>query len=114
MNDIFLLLSLLQTEQPLLTKSSTRTNEHTVKASSQTGPHPPSEAVLHFSDNPQFWCPTDGDQTPTLEVEFRENRIVTALELRGDPDTDGHIEQAGLNYKKLVFAQDCTAPSVSV
>jgi hypothetical protein len=98
-------------ERPLLTKSSASTDEHTLKASSQTGPHPPSEAILHFSDQPKFWCPTKDDHTPTLEVEFRENRVVTAVELRGDPDGGGHIEHAQINYKKLAFAEDCTAPS---
>ena len=85
-----------------------------LKASSQTGPHPPSEAILHFSDQPKFWCPTEADDAPTLEVEFLENRVVTAVELRGDPDGGGHIEHAQINYKKLVFAENCIAPSVSV
>ena len=85
-----------------------------MEASSQTGPHPPSEAILHFSDEPQFWCPKETDHAPLLEVEFRENKVMTTLELRGDPEGGCHIEQAGLNYKKLVFAAECIAPSVSV
>ena len=36
------------------------------------------------------------------------------MELRGDPDGGGHIEHAQINYKKLVFAENCIAPSVSV
>ena len=40
--------------------------------------------------------------------------MVTAVELRGDPDSNtGHIKKAELSYQKLVFAEDCTAPGVS-
>ena len=102
-------------EKPLLTKSSTiSTDQHRLKASTQEGPLPVSEAVIHFSDLSSFWCPKPEDQSPTLEVEFCQNKVVTAVELRGDPDSGGHIREAELNYKKLVFAKDCTAPAVSV
>ena len=51
--------------------------------------------------------------SPTMEVEFSENRVVTSIELRGDPDTGSHIHEAILNCKKLLFTKECSAPAVS-
>ena len=42
------------------------------------------EAILKFTDPPQFWTPAKADRTPSLIVQFKQNRIITAVELRGE------------------------------
>lgn len=67
---------------------------------------------MQFSDRPRFWCPDVRDPAPTLEVEFKQNRVVTAVEIRGNPEVKGHVKKADLNYRKFVFTKDCSAPNV--
>ena len=72
-----------------------------------------NDAILQFSEEPHFWCPDKNDATPTLEVEFEKNRIMTAVEVRGDPEVKGYVQKADLIYRKLVFHTTCSAPDVS-
>ena len=101
------------TEKPLLSRATPLNQDYQIKASTHVGPYAAGEAILQFSDEPRFWCPDVKDLTPTLEVEFNKNHIMTALEVRGDPKVKGHIQDAELNYRKLVFCDECSAPKVS-
>ena len=107
------LLTPLSPEKPLLTPSAAPTDDYLIRASTHTGSLGVSDAILQFSDTPHYWCPMADDPTPTLDVEFSRNRVVTALEVRGDPSGAGHIKEATLNYRKLLFHTVCEAPHVS-
>ncbi len=52
------------------------------------GIHPSSlgyEAILKFTDDPpKFWTPAMADLSPSLTVHFKQNRVITAIELRGE------------------------------
>ncbi len=52
------------------------------------GVHPSSlgyEAILKFTDDPpKFWTPAMTDDNPSLTVHFKQNRVITAIELRGE------------------------------
>ena len=47
-------------------------------------PFKPYDAVLNFSDKPIFWQPNPEDPHPCMEVQMKENHIITAVELRGE------------------------------
>ena len=87
--------------------------DYEIRSSSHVGQHKPSEAILQFSDDPKFWNPDVNDPAPTLEVVFSSNRVMTALEVRGDSKfKDDHLKRAVLNYRKLVFSGTHTTQQV--
>ena len=47
------------------------------------------EIILQNSGPQTFWCPSPSarDPRPCLEVEFKDNHVITAIELKGIPNT---------------------------
>ena len=54
-----------------------------MRYTTHVGQYNPKEAILDFSDQPKFWIPDPQDTNPILEVEFRNNYVITGLEIRG-------------------------------
>lgn len=75
------------TEKQLLSRAIPLSAEFQLKWSSTELTDPPihpQDVILQFSDpKPSFWAPVYMDQQPFIEVEFRENHIITAVEIRG-------------------------------
>jgi len=77
----------LTAEKQLLSRAIPLSAEFQLKWSSTELtdlPVHPQDVILQFSDpKPSFWAPVYLDQQPFIEVEFRENHIITAVEIRG-------------------------------
>ncbi len=42
------------------------------------------EAILRFTDPPQYWTPVKEDHAPELTIKFKKNKIISAIEFRGN------------------------------
>lgn len=74
------------TERPLLSKSTPQSLEYQVRCTSHRASYSIEDgAVLEFADEPKFWIPSpfDQDARPCLEIAFRHNHMITAVEIRG-------------------------------
>ena len=68
-------------EKPLLSRATPLDRQFELRCSSHRASYPLTDTVLQFSDEPKFWVPADPE--PFLEVEFRENQILTTIDTRG-------------------------------
>ncbi len=90
-------------EKPLLSKSTPQCLEYQLRCTSHAPNYPIEEgAVLEFSDHPKFWVPSVQDQRPCLEIAFRQNHVITVVEIRGDHEEEKYVERGVISYQKLV------------
>ena len=84
------LIHICDVEKRLLSQAAPQCTEFNIKWSSfrkssesDKGPPDPYDAILQFSDTLKFWSPQPNDTAPCLEVEFKHNHVLTAVEIRG-------------------------------
>ena len=74
-------------EQPLLHTAMPLCEDFNIKWSSFEGAPPSSkghEVIMQSAELPQtFWTPSPRDHSPCLEVSFKDNHVITSIELKG-------------------------------